>query len=116
MSDVKTWNRPRLPEVSPIAPAAAETDRMTATPQPEQVRLLVARTFKDLGAEVHNELDLHETLLVENHSLVARSYRTDRMMAMWLLRTGIVQFYDDDGVMLRTVNLLKELRPQRAAA
>jgi hypothetical protein len=47
---------------------------------------------------------------------VARSYRTERMMAMWLLRAGIVQFYDELGAMLRTVNLLRGLRSQRAAA
>jgi hypothetical protein len=70
----------------------------------------------ELGDRVPNELDLHETLLVENGTLLARSYRTDRMMAMWFVRAGIVQFYDSDGVMLRTVNLLKGLHPQRAAA
>ena len=89
---------------------------MTSGPQPEQVRLLVARTFEELGARVLNELDLHETLLVENQRLLARSYRSDRMMAMWLVRAGVIQFYDEDGLMLRTVNLLRELRPQRAAA
>jgi hypothetical protein len=105
-----------VPDVSLSPPAAAETDLVTAASQAEQVRLLVARTFEELGARVPNELDLHETLLVENQSLLARSYRTDRMMAMWLVGAGVVQFYDDDGVMLRTVNLLKELRPRRAAA
>ena len=89
---------------------------MTAAPPPEQVRSLVVQTFKEFGVEVHNELDLHETLLVENQSLVARSYRAERMMAMWLLRAGIVQFYDELGAMLRTVNLLRGLRSQRAAA
>ena len=37
-------------------------------------------------------------------------------MAMWLLEIGIVQFYDADGNMLLTVNLLEELEPQRMAA
>jgi hypothetical protein len=37
-------------------------------------------------------------------------------MAMWLLDAGIIQFYDADGTMLRTINLLKELRPHTAAA
>jgi len=39
-----------------------------------------------------------------------------RLMAMWLLQAGIVQFYDAQGTTLRTVNLLKKLRPQPVAA
>ena len=89
---------------------------MTVVPPPDQVRLLVARTFNGLGAPVRNELDLHETLVAEQGELVARSYRADGIMAMWLVRTGIVQFYGRDGVMLSTVNLVEEARPALAAA
>jgi hypothetical protein len=89
---------------------------MTAAPAPDQVRLVVARTFKGLGAPVHNELDLHETLVIEEGELVARCYRAERIMAMWLVGTGIVQFYNDDGAMLSTIDLLAEARPERAAA
>ena len=89
---------------------------MTAAPSPDQVRLLVARSFNGFGAPVDNELDLHETLVIEQGELVARSYRADGIMAMWLVRAGIVQFYDRNGVMLSTVNLLEEARPELAAA
>ena len=30
-------------------------------------------------------------------------------MAMWLTDIGVIQFYDGDGNMLQTINLLKEL-------
>ena len=35
---------------------------------------------------------------------------------MWLVDVGLVQFYDEQGNMLRTINLLLELEPQRMAA
>jgi hypothetical protein len=89
---------------------------MTVAPSPDHVRLIVARTFKGLGAPVQNELDLHETLVVEHGGLVARSYRADGILAMWLVRAGIVQFYGRDGVMLSTVSLREESRPELAAA
>ena len=47
---------------------------------------------------------------------VARSYRWRSYFAMWLIDVGIVQFYDDDGNMLGTVNLFAETSQQRRAA
>ena len=35
---------------------------------------------------------------------------------MWLVEVAIVQFYDADGEMLRTVNLFQELKPLKMAA
>jgi hypothetical protein len=93
-----------------------ECEFMTIAPQPEQVRKLVARVFAEFGVDVGNLLDLNETLLVTSGRYVARSYRAEGLMAMWLLRAGIVQFYDAEGTMLRTVNLLKRLRPHPVAA
>ena len=89
---------------------------MTIAPQPDQVRQLVARVFGDFGVHVRNMVDLHETLLVTSGRYVARSYRVEGLMAMWLVRASIVQFYDADGTMVRTVNLLKRLRPHPVAA
>ncbi len=89
---------------------------MTVAPQPDQIRDLVARTFEELGAAVRNLQELNETLLVEGRRFVARSYRTKGLLAMWLLNAGIIQFYDADGKMLRTINLFKKLRPQSVAA
>ena len=89
---------------------------MTVTPQADEVRLLVARTFGEFGTEVGNILDLNETLLIKNGQYVARSYRSGGLMAMWMIQAGIIQFYDRNGVMLRTVNLFLELEPQSIAA
>lgn len=83
---------------------------MTIVPQPDDIRQLVARTFEEFGVPVENELDLNETLLIQGRKFSARSYRYSGLMAMWLLDAGIIQFYDADGAMLRTVNLFKETR------
>ncbi len=89
---------------------------MTVAPQPHQIRELVARTFEEFGAGVGDYEELNETLLVEGRRFVARSYRTKGLLAMWLFSAGVIQFYDADGKMLRTINLFKKLRPRSVAA
>ncbi len=89
---------------------------MTAAPQPEHVRRLVARVFHELGVGATRPFEVNETLLVQDRRYLARSYRAGGLLAMWLIDLGIVQFYDAEGQMLRTLNLFHELQPQRAAA
>lgn len=89
---------------------------MTIAPRADEVRRLVARNFRDLGVPVFNLADLHETVLVERRRCIARTYRAGPLMAMWMLDVGLVQFYDDEGNMLRTVNLFEQARTDRAAA
>ncbi len=89
---------------------------MRLYPQPYEVRALVARTFDEFGAAPHTLFDLDETILIDDGRYMARSYKADGYMAMWLVEVGIVQFYDAEGNMLRTVNLFEELEPQRMAA
>jgi hypothetical protein len=89
---------------------------MRTDPLPHEVRQLVLRTFQDFGVAVFSPADLDEMILVDDGRYAARTYKSDGYMAMWLLEIGIVQFYDADGNMLLTVNLLEELEPQRMAA
>jgi hypothetical protein len=89
---------------------------MTVGPHPPQIRRLVVRTFRDLGVAAQDLFQLDETLLVQDDRCVARSYRAGGLLAMWLIPAGLLQFYDGDGQMLRTLNLLHELQPQRKAA
>jgi hypothetical protein len=89
---------------------------MRTDPLPHEVRELVFRTFQDFGASLFHPAEMDETILVDEGRRAARTYRADGYMAMWLLRIGIVQFYDVDGNMLMTVNLLEECEPQRMAA
>jgi len=89
---------------------------MVVAPQPEQVRQFVVRGFADFGAPATSESEVKETILIDQGKCLARSYRLNGLMAMWLLETGVLQFYDPEGAMLRTVNLLEELAGQREAA
>jgi hypothetical protein len=89
---------------------------MRMDPLPHEVRELVLRTFQDLGICIFSSLDLDETIVIDEGRCAARTYKVDGYMAMWMLSIGIVQFYDADGNMLLTVNLLEELEPQRMAA
>lgn len=89
---------------------------MTVSPEPEDVRQLVVRAFAELGAQPRCVSEVKETILIDEGKCLARSYRLRGFMAMWLVETGILQFYDPDGAMLRTVNLFEEMVPQREAA
>ena len=89
---------------------------MRTDPLPQEVRELVLRTFQSFGAEVFCPSNLDETILLDDGRYAARTYMADGYMAMWLVEIGIVQFYDAQGEMLLTVNLLEELEPERIAA
>ena len=89
---------------------------MRTDPLPGEVRELVIRMFEYFDVTIENPWDLDETILIDDGRYSARTYKVDGYMAMWLLEIGIVQFYDADGNMLRTVNLFEELEPQRMAA
>jgi hypothetical protein len=89
---------------------------MTFSLGPVEVRQLVARTFRELGVAIRRAEQVTETIFIERGRRLARSYRFKGLMAMWLVQDGIIQFYDADGNMLRTINLLEHSIPQRAAA
>lgn len=89
---------------------------MRLSPQSFEVRELVESTLESLGVDGPSLEDMDETILLQDGKYMARSYRVDGLMAMWLVEIGIVQFYDADGRMLLTINLLEEMEPLRAAA
>jgi hypothetical protein len=88
---------------------------MRVIPTAAEIRTLAADIFCSFGENV-GPLDLHETMRIDGGKLVARTYRTETLWAMWMIEIGLVQFYDEDGNMLRTVNLFEELEPIRVAA
>lgn len=89
---------------------------MQVMPTAAEVRRLVSRIFRDVSGQYFGPLDLNETMRIDGGKLVARTYRTETMWAMWMIEIGLVQVYDDNGHMLRTINLFEELEPVRAAA
>jgi hypothetical protein len=72
--------------------------------------------FRRFGATTPSLFGMEEKTLLSDDGYAARTYRVGELMAMWMVQVGILQFYDADGNMLATVNLLKDLTPQRAAA
>jgi hypothetical protein len=89
---------------------------MRMDPLPIDVRELVLRTFQSLDVDIWSPSEIDETILIDEGRYAARTYKVDGYMAMWLVEVGIVQFYDAEGNMLVTVNLLEEMAPQRMAA
>ncbi|HVX61622.1 MAG TPA: hypothetical protein VHC19_13500 [Pirellulales bacterium] len=89
---------------------------MRIIPQADEVRRLVVRTFEDFGAATDSLGDLNETILIDDGRYRGRSYRAEEWMAMWLVEIGLLQFYDERGNMLLTINLFEEWEPQRMAA
>jgi len=89
---------------------------MRKEPTPQEVRELVIRLLEFYDVFLEQPADLDETILISAGRYCARSYKAQGYLAMWLIEVGIVQFYDEAGNMLRTVNLLEELEPQRMAA
>lgn len=89
---------------------------MTVLPTADQIRTIVHRTFLELDVDEDALLDMDERIMLDDGRYVARSYRVDDFLAMWMIDVGLVQFYDADGNMLRTVNLFEEIEPQRMAA
>jgi hypothetical protein len=89
---------------------------MTISPDPDKIRTIVFRTFLELDVDEDRLADLDERIMLDEGRYVARSYRVENLLAMWMIDVGLVQFYDANGNMLRTVNLFEEIEPQRMAA
>ncbi len=89
---------------------------MRVMPSAAEVRRLVADIFSDLSGDYFGPLELDESMRIDGGKLVARTYRSETLLAMWMVEIGLLQFYDEEGQMLRSVNLFEELEPIRAAA
>jgi hypothetical protein len=86
---------------------------MRTDPHSFEVRQLVLDIFQRLGVDIQHPSEMEETILIEEGKYAARSYRVDGYWAIWLLSGGVVQFYDEDGNMIQTVNLFEELEPEQ---
>jgi hypothetical protein len=102
-------NLPALP------PYIVQDALMIVAPTPADVRQYVAQAFRELSRGECPSPDLDEHIVVDGGNYVARSYHHDDLFAMWLIPVGLLQIYDDQGNMLRTINLL-ELRERQYKA
>ncbi len=89
---------------------------MTVAPDSNLVRQIVLRSFAEFTGESPDDISLAEMILINEGKYRGRTYRSNGLMAMWLLDVGIVQIYDSQGNMLRTINLFEEQDLLRRAA
>jgi hypothetical protein len=89
---------------------------MKVAPHSTEVRQIVLRTFAELLDEPVKPFTLAEMILVQDGKYRGRSYRAGGLMAMWLSEIGLVQIYDQDGNMVRSINLFEEQRTKQKAA
>lgn len=82
----------------------------------EEVARAVVAAMVELGAELRGAAGLDETILIDSGKYVARSYRAGGFLAMWLIEPGVVQFYDAQGNLVRTLSVRAGGAPRRAAA
>jgi hypothetical protein len=87
---------------------------MTVVPQTRTIRRIVIRNFLEFGLQPCHLLELREKIRINRGRYVARTYRAGNLMAMWLVGYGLLQVYDDEGNILRSVNLLEELKEAAA--
>jgi hypothetical protein len=80
---------------------------------PLNVACGVSQSF---GASVFSDLQVEETLLVQDGRCMARSYRTCDYFAMWLIEVGLLQFFNAEGDVLLVLNLLEDSAPGKVAA
>ena len=90
---------------------------MLISPTTSEVRWIVEESFqRHFGLSKQELFELVETPMIEDGRCIARSYRVATFLAMWLTEVGILQFYDEQGRMLRRANLFAEVEPHAAAA
>jgi hypothetical protein len=81
-----------------------------------EVRDIVLRVLERHHAAVQDVNELEERIRISDGRRVAHVFRTDGHMAMWMIEVGILQFYDAEGNMLETINLMRMSPAGRVAA
>jgi len=89
---------------------------MTVHPDADFVREIVLRIFGQSGWRAADVEGLTEMILISDGKYRGRSYRAAGLMAMWLADLGLLQVYDRQGQMLRTINLFEEQTALQRAA
>jgi hypothetical protein len=96
---------------------------MRTDPRAEDVREIVREVFEQLKSKADDWdigptpwFDMEETIRIGEGRCTCRCYAIDGLSAEWLVAEGVVEFYDHKGKLVRRVNLLKKVLPQRIAA
>lgn len=80
------------------------------------LRKLVNETFQDLGATAEDLVGMRDTILIREGNYSGRSFRAGRLFAMWMTVGNVVTFYDEEGNILRMVDVNEFANPQRRVA
>ncbi len=83
---------------------------------PTEMRRVVLDGFQQHYTQDLSGDDLEERVRIEEGKVVAYCYRTENLFAMWMVQVGLVQFYDDQGNLVQTLDLIAPVTPQRRAA
>mgnify|MGYP006299370001 CR=1 FL=1 len=83
---------------------------------PNEMRQVVRNGFQRHCTRVIFEEDVEECVRVEDGRVLAYCYYMDHLFAMWMVDIGLVQFYDDGGAMLQTLDLSVPAHQTRRAA
>ena len=67
----------------------------------EKVQDLVAATLAEMGVRVAPM----RTILIQKGYFVGHKYHFDGGYAVWLIEKNVIEVYDDDGKLLKTVSL-----------
>lgn len=81
-----------------------------------QMRSVIVDRFQQYGAGEVSGGDLEERVRIDEGRVVAYCYRAANLFAMWMVDIGLVQFYDDQGNMLETLELISPALQKRRAA
>jgi hypothetical protein len=83
---------------------------------PTEMRHVVLDAFQQHCELQLSAAEMEERVRVEDGRVVAYCYRAENLFAMWMVPIGLVQFYDDQGNMLQTLELTAPaISRQRAA-
>jgi hypothetical protein len=69
---------------------------------------LVVATFFKLG--MPPPIDVWETLLIEDGIFIGHKYRCDGGYAIWASGWSAIEFYDEDGKLMKKVAVKRDLR------
>ena len=83
---------------------------------PSDMRRIVLRSFAQHDSRSISNEELQEHARVEDGKIVAYCYEASNLFAMWMVEVGLVQFYDDRGTMLQTLDLKSITTERRQAA
>jgi hypothetical protein len=87
---------------------------MTVEPRRREIKETIARTFLDLGIRPQAISELKEAAFIEGGRCIACCVRVEELKAVWCVDDEIVNFFDAQGKLLKTVTL--EPQPMKKAA